>query len=319
LGVLILVFLHPENNINMRRLFTIIFLIGYSIYANSQILYLDNWRDIEGLKKISVSHYSVIESLGEIDMDKQLIKIVGYFNEEGVITEEKLSFETYKNPDIYHFKYDENSGRIIEALFNYEDFYNDQYEFSQKVNFEYNESGDIQKAELWCNTNGGCHNSNYGSDDYAPKSEESEYHQKNWLLELRYLYSYGEKGYLTSIQFEGKCCDYDVMHSGPEYNFNVYNNLKEKLFEFHGSDPERQLLNYSIYPYGFKESDKSETEIQLFKLTNSNRSYLPTLIYGKLNRAYDYTFNSKGDWTKCIVFDGTKPVRIIIRDLEYYN
>ncbi|MBK6361951.1 MAG: hypothetical protein IPF52_00055 [Saprospiraceae bacterium] len=137
----------------MRKIYLFCIGVFISFSSQSQILYLDNWKDIEGVKKITVSHYSALESLGEINVDKQLVKVVGVFNAEGKVVEEKVFFSEYDQPRTYHIFYNHTNGKVMELFHDYYEFSNREAGFKERIKFKYNQLGEIMVAETWCNLN----------------------------------------------------------------------------------------------------------------------------------------------------------------------
>lgn len=307
------------KEIHMIKVLNLLIATVVCVSAQSQVLYLDNWKNIDGIKKISVTHYSAVESLGEIDADKQLLKIVGLFNQSGLIIEEKVFYSEYDKPVIYQIFYDEVTGKVKELLHEYDELGNGEKDFGKKVRFKFNQQGDVEIAETWCNMNKyDCaklviDNNNY----YVLQSSMTDYNEENWLLTSRYKYSYDENGNLLGGEYEAKCCTNISAHDFPEQFFNIYDKMVRKLLEFRGYDLNNQLLNYSMLPDEYDKSKIDQVDVQVLKAIDPQRRLPEPFQYYTFDRSYEYNFNDKGDWVKCIVFDGERPVRIILREIKY--
>jgi hypothetical protein len=233
-------------------------------------------------KKVVERMYSAEKNLDETEAKELLNKFVVQFYENGV----KKSETSFHEEDAVQYNYN-IKGQIASIYF----------EFSDKMkpiiidSSIYNGNNVLEKKATFLFD---IHH-RYGATD-------------TWVETDTYKYNYSEYGDLTSIDhtYLEKSSDVPCVFCIKPTLEEMYQ-LKEKVFQ-----------NLEFTSNVWSEIPYDETVSKQIAKTDKASDTTYRYSENKESIKLEYTYDSFKNWTKCVLFAGSVPFRIFLREISYY-
>ena len=212
------------------------------------------------------------------------------------------------------FKYDEQNNTIEEMLYSREG----ELEGLQKT--EYNDAGKVVKSFTYAEDGSIERSEEYEyEDEYCVRSRYVKYDENVATIEEEWVAKRdGERILETTMYRNGKL---EEVHKFSKYEYNVlaecviYDADGVKLWEFYQENDGHGIELHKSHDF----TDNSETEYRVKRNDRGHRVYIYDSQVEHKETYYEYEYDSKGNWTKKVMFEGVmkKPVEIIEREIKY--
>lgn len=247
------------------------------------------------VKSYRITNYLAMYDLGEVvkgDEIGALGRIV--YNEKGFRVEEFWSF----NEEISHrvYNYDED-GKCVESI-----TYNQDKTIKDSGKFRYDKNGNIQDETFYDSANNLISKYTYTTDKNGNIIEQLEFNQDE-ELEVSHSLKYNS----SSLEIEHITCFYENgnrMFTTQTFEYNSDGKMTESVLY----DDAKNELSRWVYTYNDQLSLISE---EVFDASESLTE----------KRTYTYEYDSVGNWTTRIAYNGTtNDAQVItVRKIEYFD
>jgi len=266
---------------NKLTLFTILVNFMLSTASSAQVYNVRNMKIQGKVKRVTEKYFLPEKNLNEIEMKELLSKKIFTFYENGSLRAE-IDFKG----GITQYNYSMD-GQLISAYYDF----NDEGIYQIIDSFAYNSSRILSKRSIYKLDN---------NNEYGPKG--------TWHPFSIYSYNYSEYGDLTSIDH--------IYNTGNYYEPCVTcNDLTSLTISKYREDYYEKMEEANNLWESIPSEDNISKRIDLPDRTRETRyRYSESKNQIKL----EYIYDTNKNWTKCTIFAGSKPFRIIVREITYY-